>query len=123
MQAVEVEGFLLFKKLHRNIAVRLDARHREIFFHAKLLVVPKHAVMCEGEAVSVNMTKERMIVLVKLRIALCSHTGVAHDDVHSVGNMNLHLPSGKRTLVNPQTVIEVVRNAGCVRAAHLAFTR
>ena len=60
LQAVKVEGFLLFKKLHRNVAVCLNARHREIFFHAKLLVIPEHAVMCEGEAVSVNVTKKRV---------------------------------------------------------------
>ena len=51
--------------------------------------------MCEGEAVSVNMTKERMIVLVKLRIALCRHTGMSHDDVYAVRNVNLHFRAGR----------------------------
>ena len=63
-----------------------------------------------------------MIVLVKLRVTLCRHTGMTHDDVHSVGNMNLHLSSGKGTLIDAQTVIEIVGDARCVRAAHLTLS-
>ena len=36
--------------------------------------------------------------------------------------MNLHLPSGNRTLVNPQTVVEIVGDARRVRAAHLTLS-
>ena len=77
--------------------------------------------MRESKAVSVNFTKKRMIVLVKLRVALCGHTGMTHDHVYTVRNMNLHLSSRQRTFVDPQTVIEVVGNAGRIRAAHLTF--
>ena len=69
------------------------------------------------------MTKERMIILVKLRVALCRHTGMSHHDIYTVRNMNLHLPSGNRTLVNPQAVVEVVGNARRICAAHLTLTR
>ena len=69
------------------------------------------------------MTKERMIVLVKLRIALCSHTSVSHYHIHAMRNMNFHFPSGKGALVNPQAVVEVIGDAGRVRATDLAFTR
>ena len=79
--------------------------------------------MRERKAVSVNMTKERVVILVKLRVTLCSHTGMTHDDVHAVRNVNLHFSSGKGTLINPQTVIEVIGDACRVGAAHLAFTR
>ena len=79
--------------------------------------------MREGKAVSVNFTKKRMIVLVKLRIALCCHTGMSHDHVHAVRNVDLHLPSGNRALVNSQTVVKVVGDACRVGAAHLTFTR
>ena len=77
--------------------------------------------MRESKADAVNMTKERMIVLVKLRVALCRHTGMTHDDVYAVRNVNLQLASGKGTLINPQAVIEVVRNACRVCAAYLTF--
>ena len=58
--------------------------------------------MSESKAVSVNVTKERVVVLVKLRIALCGHTGMAHDRVHTVRNVNLHFSSGQGALVNSQ---------------------
>ena len=78
--------------------------------------------MCEGEAVSVNVTKERVVILVKLRITLCSHTSVTHHDIYTVRNMDFHLTSGKGTLINPQTVVKVVRNAGRIRAANLTLS-
>ena len=67
------------------------------------------------------MTKKRMIVLVKLRITLCSHTCVSHDHVYTVWNVNLHFSSGNRTLVDTQAVVEIVRDTGRIRAAHLTF--
>ena len=79
--------------------------------------------MGEGKSIAIDMTRERMIILVKLRITLCGHTRMSHDHVYTVRNMNLHLSSRQRTFVDPQTVIEVVGNAGRIRAAHLAFTR
>ena len=78
--------------------------------------------MRKRKAVSINVTKERVIVLVKLCITLSRHTGMTHDDVHSVGNMNLHLSSAKGTLIEAQTVIEIVGDARCVRAAHLTLS-
>ena len=33
-QAVKVEGFLLFEKLNGNVAVRLNTRHWQTFFHS-----------------------------------------------------------------------------------------
>ena len=78
--------------------------------------------MRERKAVSVNFTEKRMIVLVKLRIALCGHTGVPHHRVHTVWNVNLHFSSGKRTLVDTQAVVEIVRDARRVRAAHLTLS-
>ena len=79
--------------------------------------------MSESKATAVNMTKERVVILVKLCIALCGHTGMTHDRVHTVWNVNLHLPSGQGTLVNSQTAVKVVRNAGRIRSAHLTFAR
>ena len=64
-----------------------------------------------------------MIVLVKLRVALCGHTGMTHDHVYTVRNVNLHFPSGKGALINAQTAVEAVGNTCRVRTAHLAFTR
>ena len=68
--------------------------------------------MGEGKSTVVSMTKERMIILVKLCITLCGHTGVSHDNVHAVRNMDFHLPSGNRTLVDAQTIVEVIGNTG-----------
>ena len=78
--------------------------------------------MCKCKSTAVNMTKERMIILVKLCITLCGHTGVSHDSVHAVRNMDFHLPSGNRTFVDTQAVVEVIGDAGCIRAAHLTLT-
>ena len=123
LQAVEVEGFLLFKKLHCNVAVRFNTCEWQIFFHAKFFIVPENAVMRERKAVSVNAPQKRMVILVKLRVALCRHTGMSHDGIHAVRNVDFHFSSGKGTLVDAQAVVEVVRNTSRVRAAHLAFSR
>ena len=63
-----------------------------------------------------------MVILVKLCIALCGHTGMTHDDIHAVWNMDFHLPSGKGTLVDPKAVVKVIGDACRVGAAHLAFS-
>ena len=108
--------------MNGNIAVRFNTRERQIFFHAKFLVIPENAIVCEGKAAAVNMTKERVVVLVKLRIALGGHARVTHHDVYVVGQVDFHFPSGKRALVDAHTTIEVVRDAGCIGAAHLALS-
>ena len=77
--------------------------------------------MRKRKVAAVNMTKKRMIILVKLRIALSRHASVTHHDIYAVRNVNLHFSSGKGALVNPKTVIEVVRNAGRICTAHLTF--
>ena len=43
-----------------------------------------------------------MIVLVKLRIALCGHASMPHHDIYTVRNMDFHLPSGQGTFVDAQ---------------------
>ena len=63
-----------------------------------------------------------MIILVKLRIPLCSHASVTHHDVYAVRNVDFHLPSGKGTLVDAQAVIKVVGDAGRVRTANLTLS-
>ena len=75
--------------------------------------------MSEGKAVSVNVTKKRMVILVKLRVTLSRHAGVTHDDMDAVRDVDFHLPSGNRTLVDTQAVVEIVGNTGRVRTAHL----
>ena len=77
--------------------------------------------MRERKVAAVNMTKERVVILVKLRIALCGHAGVPHDDMDAVRNVDFHLSSGNRTLVDTQAVVEIVRDTGRIRAAHLTF--
>ena len=78
--------------------------------------------MCERKVAAVNMTKKRMIILVKLRVALCSHTSVPHDNVHVMRNVDLHFPSGQGALVNSQAVVEIIRDAGRIRAANLTLS-
>ena len=122
MQAVKVEGFLLFKELNGNIAVRFHACQRKIFLHTEFFVIPENSVVSESKAVSVNVTKKRVVILVKLRVTLSRHAGVPHDDMDAVRDVDFHLPSGNRTLVDAHTTIEVVRDAGCIGAAHLALS-
>ena len=79
--------------------------------------------MCKRKAAAVNMTKEWVVILVKLRIPLRRHTGVPHDDVHTVRNVEFHLPSGKGALVDAQPVVRIVGNTGRIRTTDLAFAR
>ena len=79
--------------------------------------------MRESKAAAVNFAEKRMIILVKLRIALCGHTGVSHHDIYTVRNMDFHLPGGKWTLVDPKTVVKVIGDACRVGAANLTLTR
>ena len=122
LQAVKVEGFLLFKELNGNIAVRFHACQRKIFFHAQFLVIPENAIVCEGKAAAVNVTKERVVVLIELSITLGRHSRVTHDYVDVMWQVNFHLSSGQRALINTHAAIEVVRNTSRVCAAHLAFS-
>ena len=78
--------------------------------------------MRESKAAAVNFAEKRMIILVELRVALCGHTGMTHDRVHTVWNVNLHFSSGKGALINAQTAVEAVGNTCRVRTAHLAFS-
>ena len=77
--------------------------------------------MRESKTAAVNLTKKRMVILVKLRVALSRHASVTHYDVYAVRNVDFHLPSGNRTLVDTQAVVEIVRDTGRIRAAHLTF--
>ena len=47
---------------------------------------------------------------------------MTHHDVYAVRNVNLHFPSGKGTLVDVQTVIEVIGDTGRIRAANLTLS-
>ena len=78
--------------------------------------------MCERKVAAVNMTKKRMIILVKLRVALSRHASVTHHDVYAVRNVNLHLSSGQWTLVDPKAVVKVISDAGRIRAANLTLS-
>ena len=79
--------------------------------------------MSESKAAAVNFAEERMVILVKLRVTLCAHTGMTHHDIHAVWNMDFHFPSGKGTLVDPKAVVKVIGDAGRIRAANLTLTR
>ncbi|WP_418371112.1 hypothetical protein, partial [Agathobaculum sp.] len=74
------------------------------------------------KATAVNLTKERMVILVKLRITLSRHASVTHHDIYAVRNMDLHFPSGKGTLVDPKAVVKVIGDAGRIRAANLTLS-
>ena len=50
------------------------------------------------------------------------YAGVPHDDMDAVRDVDFHLPSGNRTLVDTQAVVEIVRDTGRVRAAYLTFS-
>ena len=78
--------------------------------------------MRKGKSIAIDMTRERMIILVKLRIALCGHASMPHHDIYTVRNMDFHLPSGQGTFVDAQTVVKVVRNAGRIRSAYLTLS-
>ena len=78
--------------------------------------------MSESKAVSVNVTKERVVVLVKLRVTLSRHASVTHHDIYAVRNMDLHFPSGKWTLVDSKAVVKVIGDAGRIRAANLTLS-
>ena len=78
--------------------------------------------MRESKAAAVNFAEKRMIILVELRVALCGHTGMTHDRVHTVWNVNLHFSSGKGALINAQTAVEAVGNTCRVRTANLTLS-
>ena len=79
--------------------------------------------MSESKAVSVNVTKERVVVLVKLRIALCGHTGMAHNDPAVCWNTEPHPVRRYGTFVDAQMPVRAVRDASSVCAALFTFRR
>ena len=80
-QAVEVEGIVFLQKLHRNVAIGFHARQRQIFVQTQFFVIPEDAVVHKREPAAVDMSKERMIILVELSVTLSRHARVPHDYV------------------------------------------
>ena len=64
-----------------------------------------------------------MIVSILPRIALCRHTGMAHDDPAVCRNTEPHPVCRYGTLVDAQMPVRTVRDAGGVCAALFTFRR
>ena len=70
-----------------------------------------------------RVAKKRMIVSIPSCIALCGHTGMAHDDSAVCWNMESHPVCLYGTLVDAQMPVRTVRDAGGVCAALFTFCR
>lgn len=77
--------------------------------------------MREGERVVLCASEERMVVRVPLRRTAGRHTSVSHDDRRLVREVEAHLVTRNRALIDGETGGFVVRDPCCVRAASLAF--
>src|SRR5699024_7032084 len=113
--------FLLFNKLYSNVAVCFHAGRWQLLREFQGFVVPEHAVMGKGKGFPISLPGKWVIILIAFFAALCRHTGVTHHNVYTARNMQMHLVSRERPLVNPHASGEVVGNAGGVRATYLAF--
>lgn len=89
-KAGKVEGIFLFKELDGHVAIRLDPCFWQVLGAAKNAVVPENAVVCKGERLIFYVAKERVIVSILPRIALCGHTGMAHDGPAVCWDMEPH---------------------------------
>ena len=90
---------------------------------AKNAVVPENAVVCKGERLIFYAAKERVIVSIPSRIALCGHTGMAHDDPAVCRNTEPHPMRRYGTFVDAQMPVRTVCNASGVCAALFTFRR
>ena len=87
------------------------------------MVVPENAVVCKGERLIFYAAKERVIVSIPSRIALCGHTGMAHDGPAVCWDMEPHSVCLYGALVDTQMPVRTVRDAGGVCAALFTFRR
>ena len=98
--AVHGELALPLNELDGNVAVRLDARFREIVLLLQLPVVDQNAVVCQSEPDAASLSGEWVIVLVPLGTPLSGHARVAHDipcvgryaKLHPISVFQVHLP-------------------------------
>lgn len=122
-KAVKVEGFLLFQKLHRHIAVGLDFCFRQMLGMTKSTVIPQHTVVRQRKALSLYTAQKGMIVKILLRAALRRHARMSHDDVSLRRNTQMQPMRRQRTLVNLQPTRCVVGDAGGIGAARFCRDR
>ena len=98
--AVHGELTLPLYELDGNVAVRLDARFREIVLLLQLPVVDQNAAVCQGKSDAAGLSGERVVVLVPLGAPLGGHARVAHDipcvgryaKLHPISVFQVHLP-------------------------------
>lgn len=122
-KAGKVEGIFLLKELDGYIAVRLDPWFRQVLGAAKNAVVPKYAVVRKSERFVFRVAEERVIISILPRIALCGHTGMAHDGPAVCRNTEPRPVCRYGALVDAQMPVRTVRDAGSVSAALFTFRR
>ena len=120
-QALQIETPALFKQLYSNIAVCLNPGLGQALLKGN--VIMNHTIVGKGKGQAVNLTTERMVVVVPFGTSLSRITSMAH---HSPGfhrNAELHKAPSPRTLVDLELSPNVVGNAGSVRAANFTLPR
>lgn len=70
---------------------------------------------------SVHCSGKRVIITVVKLIALGSHSGMSHDNIAVIMQVQVHFVSGERTLEYRQLAIVVKGIASCVSSSLLAF--
>ena len=87
---------------------------------AQALVVAENAIMGQGEGGITNLPGEGVIVCVEPLAALGGHTGVAHDEIGVLVDLEPQQMGRQGTLVDFQIAAGVVSDTGCIRTPFLA---
>ena len=83
----------------------------------------KNSIVCQSEVRTIHNSGERVVVAVVELVALRCHASMSHDDIRILAQLQVNIVSGKRALVNGKLASRVIREAGCVSSALLAFLR
>ena len=81
----------------------------------------KHSVVSKGEAHISDLARKRVIVSVIKLVTLRCHSGVSHDNIAVIMQVQMYFVSGERTLENRQFAIVIKSIACCIGSALLAF--
>lgn len=106
---------------HPDIAVSLNIRLWQTLRYTQFTIIMQNSIVSQSKVHLVNMTQKRMIVEVKLLIALCSHTGMSHNNFGAVGYSVPHLMCGNLSFTDMKSAFSIESNSRCVCSSCFTF--
>ena len=109
-----------FEELYSDVTVGFDLGGRQVMLAAQPLVVGQDTIMSEGEVGTACLAAERVIILIKSLASLRGHTGMSHDEVGVLMDLEPEQMGRQGTLVDLEGAAGVVGDSGRICTPLLA---